>query len=101
MSQAPATHSTRLWVDSQRQIVVDWRIIEYWVHKSPPLWNVRGMARMWSVIKQPGEKAIVTPISETYEIITTGDTIEGAARALMSCAWTQCVDGKPPTDTEH
>jgi hypothetical protein len=89
-------------VDAQRQIIVDWRVIEYWILKVPPLWNLRGMARMWSVIRQSGStQALITPISETYEIVTTGETIEGAARTLMSAAWEQCIEGKPPTGTEH
>lgn len=102
MSTSPATHSTRMWVDGQRQIIVDWRIIEYWAHHAPPLWNIRGLARMWHVKKQPGTtQSIATAITDTFEIVTTGETIEAAARTLMAAAWTQCREGKPTTDTEH
>ena len=97
-----ATHSTRMWVDATRQITVDWRVIEYWILNVPKEWSVFGLCRLWQVTQvSRGQQLCVQPLSDTYEIVARGETIEAAAQALMSAAWTQCTEGKPPTGTEH
>lgn len=91
------SESTRIRVDGTRQITVDWRVVEY----SQPYWSVRGLARMWQITRHSKTHSTATPLTDTFDIVTTGETIEGAARTLMLTAWTQCIEGKPPTDTEH
>ena len=93
--------TTRIHVDADRHITVDWSVVEYRFHEAT--WLVSGRCRLWQsrrLFSNP-DVSVGQLMGVAVDITTEGMTVQRALNALMHAAWVQCLEGKGDDDIEH
>lgn len=99
--------TTRIAVDPLRHITVDWEITDFVPGSvghglpDPDTWIVTGRCRMWRSMRlrtREAHRGVVTvakqPLSDEFEIMVSGETIEAALAQLMTDARAQCTEAE-------